>query len=60
MKRGDRVKVIADTDEYEGFTGTVVDLTFDGRLIVDVEIPIKYRAVFKPHDLELEALAGPK
>ena len=56
MKAGDRVEVIAETDEYFGRTGEVVEVNERGDLVVDVEIPRKYRAVFKPHDLELEQL----
>ena len=54
---GDRVTVIAPTDEYAGFSGVIVDATRNGDLVVDVEVPTRWRAVFKPHDLELEAIA---
>lgn len=57
MKVGDRVMVIAERDEYQGLRGSIVDLTPEGKLIVDVEIPIKYRVPFDAHDVELEALA---
>lgn len=49
--------VIAERDEYQGLRGSIVDLTPEGKLIVDVEIPIKYRVPFDAHDVELEALA---
>jgi transcription antitermination factor NusG len=48
LKPGDRVTVIAADDEYHGFAGTIADLTPEGKLVVDVEIPIKYRVVFDP------------
>lgn len=57
MKAGDRVTVIAETDEYLGLSGEIVEVTKDGNLAVNVEIPKKFRAVFKPHDVELEKLA---
>lgn len=56
MKTGDRVTVIAESDEYLGLSGEIVEVTKDGDLAVDVEIPKKFRAVFKPHDVELERL----
>ena len=41
-----------------GLSGTIVSLTPDGNLVVDVEMPgPKYRVPFNPHDVELEALA---
>lgn len=57
MKAGDRVVVIAEQDEYSGLAGEIVEVTQDGKLAVDVEIPVKYRATFRPHDIELERLA---
>lgn len=56
MKAGDRVTVIAESDEYIGLSGEIVEVTKDGNLTVDVEITKKFRAVFKPHDVELERL----
>lgn len=58
MKIGDRVTVVAAAEEYHGFSGVIVEVTKRGDLVVDVEIPVRYRAVFKPHDVELEAVAG--
>jgi hypothetical protein len=51
VKAGDRVIVIAETDEYTGLSGELVEVNEKGDLVVDVEIPKKYRAVFKPHEL---------
>lgn len=58
MKPGDRVTVITAADEYQGLSGTIVDLTKDGKLIVDLEMPgPRYRVPFDPHDVELEEFA---
>ena len=61
MKPGDRVTVIAETDEYCGRTGEVLEVNDKGDLVVDIEVPappVHWRAVFKPHDVELVELAG--
>lgn len=54
MTVGDRVTVIAERDEYYGFSGEVIEISPDGRLAVDVEIPKRYRVVFAPEELALE------
>lgn len=60
MKVGDRVTVIAAADEYNGFSGEIVDLTPDGQLIVDIEVPRTYRVPFDPHAVELERIVRRK
>lgn len=52
MRLGDRVIVINEDNEYVDFTGVYVDLTKDGRLIVELDFTT-WRVPFDPHDLEL-------
>lgn len=52
MKRGDRVIVINPENEYVDCTGTIVDMTKDGRLIVKLDFTI-WEVPFDAHDLEL-------
>lgn len=58
MKIGDRVTVIDEADEYSGLSGHISDITTDGKLVVDVEMPgPKYSIPFDPHAVELETIA---
>jgi hypothetical protein len=50
--RGDRVIVIEEDNEYLDCTGTIVDLTKDGRLIVELDFTT-WEVPFDAQDLEL-------
>ncbi len=58
MRRGDRVQVIEERNEYAGFHGELIDFTVAGDPIVAVEVKTvsTWNVAFKPHDLELEEL----
>jgi len=60
VRAGDRVIVIAETDEYFGRSGEIVEINAKGDLVVDVEVPSRWRAAFKPHDIELEEVVRKK
>ena len=53
MKIGDRVVVVAEDNEYSGCFGTIVELTKDGQLVVDVDIRSTWKATFHPQDIDL-------
>ena len=55
MRRGDRVYVINPDNEFLDCSGVIVDLTKDGRLIVELDFTI-WEVPFDAHDLELEDL----
>lgn len=52
LKPGDKVTVIHG--EYSAYTGEMIGVTQDGRVIV--EFGGRWQATFDPHDLELSPL----
>lgn len=52
MRRGNRVIVINEENEYLDFVGTIVDIAKDGRLLVELDFTT-WVVPFHPQELEL-------
>jgi hypothetical protein len=59
VRRGDRVVVINEDNEFLDCAGLITNLTKDGRLVVDLDFTI-WEVPFDAHDLELEDMVRPR